>query len=432
MDGLQEMIASIQSALPQEVSNNGVAQYIQAQEKELEEKQKKADELLSHMNLLVTNNNDLAALQTLLQGSSQAINLAANSAVSKYLDDYAKKLQKDNEERSANLQKTLLEALTNGDEYKYLREAGYSFRTDGEGISAYRQIYSGEIEIDGSAMKSTSYSPDLEYQYIRMETKFNPGNLSVDMMNPNATRFNAEMAIGIKTYIDNLQKNVETMFAQFSNKTNEIKEEYAENQEIESYQKKLYEASKENYLAAFQALPGDLKNMFEGEMGGLKGYHEQGSKYNFGTESFKDQSGDMKKVGKAMYEGANIDDTVFGGSRELKGSVSVKGIPVEISYGMQYLIVTSGFDISNLGYNFKLKGVGTNYVDNQLSNVNRKYTVYSEDIQNRIEKQAKANDAEKESKGFLFTILNGMNGGSGSMGQRFTQAVKSEAQSRIT
>nr|WP_254055999.1 TIGR04388 family protein [Leptospira mayottensis] len=427
LDGLQEMIASIQSSLPQEVSNNGVAQYIQAQEKELEEKQKKADELLSHMNLLVTNNNDLAALQTLLQGSSQAINLAANSAVSKYLDDYAKKLQKDNEERSNQLQKTLLESLTNGDEYKYLREAGYSFRTDGEGISAYRQIYSGEIEIDGSAMKSTSYSPDLEYQYIRIDTKFNPGNLSVDMMNPNATRFNAEMVLGVKNYIDNLQKNVETMFAQFSNKTNEIKEEYAQNLEIEDYQKKLYEASKENYLTAFQALPGELKNMFEGEMGGLKNYHEQGSKYNFGTESFKGQSGDMKKIGKAMYEGASIDDTVFGGSRELKGSVSVKGIPVEVSYGMQYLIVTSGFDISNLGYNFKLKGVGTNYVDSQLSNVNQKYTLYSEDIQNRIEKQAKANDAEKESKGFLFNVLSGMSGG-----QKPHEAIKSEVQSRIT
>ncbi|WP_236567561.1 polymorphic toxin-type HINT domain-containing protein, partial [Leptospira borgpetersenii] len=232
---------------------------------------------------------------------------------------------------------------------------------------------------------------------------------------------------GIKNYIDNLQKNVETMFAQFSNKTNEIKEEYTQNEEIESYQKKLYEASKENYLAAFQALPGDLKNTFEGEMGGLKGYHEQGSKYNFGTESFKDQSGDMKKIGKTMYEGANIDDTVFGGSRELKGSVSVKGIPVEVSYGMQYLIVTSGFDISNLGYNFKLKGVGTNYVDNQLSNVNRKYTVYSEDIQNRIEKQAKANDAERDSKGFLFNVLNGMSGG-----QKVGQAVEGEIRSRVT
>ncbi|UZN07763.1 peptidase M23 [Leptospira santarosai] len=432
LDGLQEMIASIQSSLPQEVSNNGVSQYIQAQEKELQEKQSKVNELLSHMNSLVTNQNDLSNLQTLLQGSNQGLNLAANSAVSKYLDDYAKKLQKDNEERSANLQKTLLEALTNGDQYKYLREAGYGFRTDGEGISAYRQIHSGEIEIDGSAMKNTSYSPDLEYQYIRMETKFNPGNLSVDMMNPNTTRFNAEMVLGLKGYIDNLQKNIETMFAQFSNKTEEIQEEYAQNQEVESYQKKLYEASKENYVAAFQALPVDLEKTFHQEMNGLKGYHEQGSKYNFNEGSFKDQSGDMKKVGKSMYEGANIEDTVYAGSRELKGSVSVKGIPVEISYGMQYLLVTSGFNISNLGFNFKLKGVGTNYVDNQLSGANQKYSIYSEDISARIEKQAKANDEEKESKGFLFTILNGMNGGSGSMGQRFTQAVRSEAQSRIT
>ncbi|MCD1164580.1 peptidase M23 [Leptospira interrogans] len=431
LDGLQEMIASIQSSLPQEVSANGVSQYIQAQEKELAEKQEKANELLSHMNSLVTNNNDLSTLQTLLQGSSQALNIAANSAVSKYLDDCAKKLQKDNEERSSNLQKTLLESLTNGDDYKYLRDAGYGFRVDGEGITAYREIYSGEIAIDGSAMKSTSYSPDLEYQYIRIETKFNPGNLSVDIMDPNSN-FDANKVADLKNYIDNLQKNVEAMFAQFSNKTNEIKEEYVQNKEIESYQKKLYEASKENYLAAFQALPGEFKGMFEGEMGGLKNYHEQGSKYNFGQGSFNGLSGDTKKIGKSMYDGVNIDDTVFAGSRELKGSVSVKGIPVEVSYGMQYLIVTSGFDISNLGYNFKLKGLGTSYVDNQLSGANQRYEIYKEDIQDRIERQAKSNDAEKESKGFIFTILNGMNGGSGSMGQRFTQAVRSEAQSRIT
>ncbi|EMO14611.1 hypothetical protein LEP1GSC165_2395 [Leptospira santarosai str. CBC523] len=279
LDGLQEMIASILTTTTLLTTNEltannsqGVSQYIQAQEKELQEKQSKVNELLSHMNSLVTNNNDLAELQTLLQGSNQGLNFAANSAVSKYLDDYAKKLQKDNEERSANLQKTLLEALTNGDQYKYLREAGYGFRTDGEGISAYRQIHSGELAIDGSAMKETSYSPELEYQYIRIETKFNPGNLSVDMMDPNNTRFNAKMVLGLKGYIDDLQKNVETMFAQFSNKTEEIKEEYAQNQEIESYQKKLYEASKENYVAAFQVLPGDLGKTFQQEMNGLKGY----------------------------------------------------------------------------------------------------------------------------------------------------------------
>ncbi|WP_061244931.1 peptidoglycan DD-metalloendopeptidase family protein, partial [Leptospira noguchii] len=427
LDGLQEMIASIQSSLPQEVSNNGVSQYIQAQEKELAEKQEKANELLSHMNSLVTNNNDLAALQALLQGSSQGLNLAANSAVSKYLDDYAKKLQKDNEERSSNLQKTLLESLTNGDDYKYLRDAGYGFRVDGEGITAYREVYSGEIEINGSAMKSTSYSPDLEYQYIRIETKFNPGNLSVDMLNPNNTTFSAEMVSSVKGYIDNLQKNVEVMFAQFSDKTKEVKEEYVQNEEIESYQKKLYEASKDNYLAAFQGLPGEFKEMFEGEMGGLKNYHEQGSKYNFGQGSFKGQNGDMKKIGKSMYDGAIIDDTVFAGSRELKGSVSVKGIPVEVSYGMQYLIVTSGFEISNLGYNFNLKGLGTNYVDNQLSGVSQKYSIYTKDIQSRIERQAKANDEEMDKKGFVFNVLNGMSGG-----QKVTQAVEGEIRSRVT
>ncbi|WP_230486570.1 TIGR04388 family protein, partial [Leptospira santarosai] len=317
LDGLQEMIASIQGSLPQEVSANGVSQYIQAQEKELQEKQSKVNELLSHMNSLVTNQNDLSNLQALLQGSNQGLNFAANSAVSKYLDDYAKKLQKDNEERSANLQKTLLEVLTNGDQYKYLREAGYGFRTDGEGISAYRQIHSGEIAIDGSAMKETSYSPELEYQYIRMETKFNPGNLSVDRMNPNTTRFNAEMVLGLKGYIDDLQKNVETMFAQFSNKTEEIKEEYAQNQEIESYQKKLYEASKENYLAAFQGLHKQLGYTFGEEMVNLAGYYEKNSQYDFGKVVSQKipNRGTAAKNTKPNYDSLPTIDSTFTGDR---------------------------------------------------------------------------------------------------------------------
>ncbi|EMF98329.1 peptidase, M23 family [Leptospira borgpetersenii str. 200701203] len=374
----------------------------------------------------------MAALQTLLQGSSQAINLAANSAVSKYLDDYAKKLQKDNEERSNQLQKTLLEALTNGDEYKYLREAGYSFRTDGEGISAYRQIYSGEIEIDGSAMKSTSYSPDLEYQYIRMETKFNPGNLSVDMMNPNATRFNAEMAIGIKNYIDNLQKNVETMFAQFSNKTNEIKEEYAENQEIEDYKKELYKENRDGYLIAFQGLQKELGYAFGQEMLGSMTYYEKGSQYNFGESGSSHipkmaTKGSVPKNGKPEYESLPTIDTTFVGERELKGTVNNKGIPVEMNYGMQHLAFTEEFDLSKLSYNFNLKGLGTSFAEQQLSVVNQKYSQYLQGVQADLEKQAKKNDEERDKKGFLFNVLSGMSGG-----QKPHEAVRSEVQSRIT
>ncbi|EMO22896.1 hypothetical protein LEP1GSC168_4142 [Leptospira santarosai str. HAI134] len=429
LDGLQEMIASIQGSLPQEVSANGVSQYIQAQEKELQEKQSKVNELLSHMNSLVTNQNDLSNLQALLQGSNQGLNFAANSAVSKYLDDYAKKLQKDNEERSANLQKTLLEALTNGDQYKYLREAGYGFRTDGEGISAYRQIHSGEIAIDGSAMKETSYSPELEYQYIRIETKFNPGNLSVDMMNPNTTRFNAEMVLGLKGYIDDLQKNVEEMFAQFSNKTEEIKEEYAQNQEIESYQKKLYEASKENYVAAFQGLHKQLGYTFGNEMINLAGYYEKNSQYDFGKVVSQKipNRGTVAKNTKPNYDSLPTIDSTFTGDRELKGSVSIKGIPVEVNYGMQHLIFSEEFQLEKLNYNFNLKGLGMSYLDGQLTTVDQKYSQYSERVQSDIERQAKANDAERDSKGFLFNILNGMSGG-----QKVGEAIRSEVQGRVT
>ncbi|UPY76959.1 hypothetical protein FH581_013540 [Leptospira weilii] len=94
---------------------------------------------------------------------------------------------------------------------------------------------------------------------------------------------------------------------------------------------------------------------------------------------------------------------------------------------MQYLVVTSGFNISNLGYNFNLKLVGNQNAESQLATVSQKYSIYTEDIQNRIEKQAKANDAEKESKGFLFNVLNGMSGG-----QKPHEALKSEVQSRVT
>ncbi|WP_061298864.1 hypothetical protein, partial [Leptospira borgpetersenii] len=291
---------------------------------------------------------------------------------------------------------------------------------------------SGEIEIDGSAMKSTSYSPDLEYQYIRMETKFNPGNLSVDMMNPNATRFNAEMAIGIKNYIDNLQKNVETMFAQFSNKTNEIKEEYAENQEIEDYKKELYKENRDGYLIAFQGLQKELGYAFGQEMLGSMTYYEKGSQYNFGESGSSHipkmaTKGSVPKNGKPEYESLPTIDTTFVGERELKGTVNIKGIPVEMNYGMQHLAFTEEFDLSKLSYNFNLKGLGTSFAEQQLSVVNQKYSQYLQGVQADLEKQAKKNDEERDKKGFLFNVLSGMSGG-----QKPHEAVRSEVQSRIT
>ncbi|EMJ62139.1 hypothetical protein LEP1GSC051_1219 [Leptospira sp. P2653] len=71
--------------------------------------------------------------------------------------------------------------------------------------------------------------------------------------------------------------------------------------------------------------------------------------------------------------------------------------------------------------------MGNQNAESQLATVNQKYEIYKEDIESRIEKQAKANDAEKESKGFIFNVLNGMSGG-----QKPHEALKSEVQSRVT
>ncbi|XDD51257.1 hypothetical protein AB3N59_05685 [Leptospira sp. WS92.C1] len=112
--------------------------------------------------------------------------------------------------------------------------------------------------------------------------------------------------------------------------------------------------------------------------------------------------------------------------------MNIKGIPVEVSYGMQDLLILSNFELGALDYDFNLKGTGTSFAQEQLTTINVKYQTYVQDVQKRIEDQAKANDAEKESKGFIFTIMNGMNTGSGSMSQRFTQSVQGELQSRVT
>ncbi|XDD49591.1 hypothetical protein AB3N59_14475 [Leptospira sp. WS92.C1] len=60
----------------------------------MEEKQSGVNELLHHMNSLVTNNNELQALQALLQGGSQSMNLAANTAIAQYLDETTVLVQK--------------------------------------------------------------------------------------------------------------------------------------------------------------------------------------------------------------------------------------------------------------------------------------------------------------------------------------------------
>ncbi|XDD51247.1 TIGR04388 family protein [Leptospira sp. WS92.C1] len=429
LDGLEDLISSLGSQIPKDISNASVTQSVANSQKEMEEKQSGVNELLHHMNSLVTNNNDLQALQALLQGGSQSMNLAANTAIAQYLDETTRKIGKENEERSANLQKELFGAFTSGDEYKYLRDAGYEFRVSGDSISGYRQIQSGDIAIDGNAMKAESYSPVLEFQYLEIATRFDPGNVSTTMLGDlNSTSFSANLVANVRDHLASVQEQMEKMFAEFQDKTAELQTLHAYNQEIQEYQENQFKEIKKNVVAAFQGLePGFQKN-FKPAMSGMKEYHTEASRYNFEEGSFGSQSSAMQSA----FDGIRNAGGVYNGSRELKGSVNIKGIPVEVSYGMQDLLILSNFELGALDYDFNLKGSGTSFAQEQLTTVNVKYQTYVQDVQKRIEDQAKANDAEKESKGFIFTIMNGMNTGSGSMSQRFTQSVQGELQSRVT
>ncbi|XDD50703.1 peptidase M23 [Leptospira sp. WS92.C1] len=427
--GLEDLISSLGSQIPKDISNASVTQAVANSQKEMEEKQSGVNELLHHMNSLVTNNNDLQALQALLQGGSQSMNLAANTAIAQYLDETTRKIGKENAERSANLQKELLDSLLNGDQYKYLRDAGYEFRVSGDSISGYRQIQSGDIAIDGNAMKAESYSPVLEFQYITIQTRFDPGNVSTTMLGDlNSTSFSANLVQNVRDSLSSMQEQMEKMFSEFQDKTAELQTLHAYNQQIQEYQENQFKEIKKNVVAAFQGLePGFQKN-FKPAMSGMKEYHTEASRYNFEEGSFGSQSSAMRSA----FDGIRNAGGVYNGSRELKGSVNIKGIPVEVSYGMQDLLILSNFELGALDYDFNLKGTGTSFAQEQLTTVNVKYQTYVQDVQQRIEDQAKANDAEKESKGFIFTIMNGMNTGSGSMSERFTQSVQGELQSRVT
>ncbi|XDD50697.1 TIGR04388 family protein [Leptospira sp. WS92.C1] len=429
LDGLEDLISSLGSQIPKDISNASVTQAVANSQKEMEEKQSGVNELLHHMNSLVTNNNDLQALQALLQGGSQSMNLAANTAIAQYLDETTRKIQKENAERSANLQKELFDSLLTGDAYKYLRDAGYEFRVSGDSISGYRQIQSGDIAIDGNAMKAESYSPVLEFQYLEIATRFDPGNLSTAMLGDlNSTSFSANLVQNVRDSLSSMQEQMEKMFSEFQDKTAELQTLHAYNQQIQEYQENQFKEIKKNVVAAFQGLePGFQKN-FKPAMSGMKEYHTEASRYSFEEGSFGSQSSAMRSA----FDGIRNAGGVYNGSRELKGSVNIKGIPVEVSYGMQDLLILSNFELGALDYDFNLKGTGTSFAQEQLTTINVKYQTYVQDVQQRIEDQAKANDAEKESKGFIFTIMNGMNTGSGSMSERFTQSVQGELQSRVT
>ncbi|BDA77815.1 hypothetical protein LPTSP3_g07450 [Leptospira kobayashii] len=433
LDGLAEMIAAIESGAPTSVSDGSeIAEAINASNQELKETREQVDGLLSHMNSLVTNENDIKNLGALLNGSGQALNYAANSAIAKYLDEYSQQFIEENEARSKTLRQELFLKYSQGEEYAYLRKEGYEFRIQGDYIVGSRSIHSGDFKIAGNAMQDSSYSPLFMAQNIEINTKFDPGTLRVDTLGIDTlmnTEFDADKVSQVAAFVDNMATNMESMFAQFSDKTEETKAYYAQNEDIKAENIETYNRTSNYFLTNFQGLEGDFSKSYNPNMGGLRDNYKQ-SKYNFtqgtgmGVGVSKGESwSSIKAVPNPIQR--NL------GSRELKGTVNIQGIPIEMSYGMQDLNVPAAFSLGAMGHSFELNGVGTTFASNEVTAATGAFSRYLEGTIEDIQAKFKANEAEKESKGFLFDVLSGTSSGQ-SIAQSFKSVVTEKINGAIT
>ncbi|BDA77822.1 hypothetical protein LPTSP3_g07520 [Leptospira kobayashii] len=426
LDGLAEMIAAIESGAPTSVSDGSeIAEAINASNQELKETREQVDGLLSHMNSLVTNENDIKNLGALLNGSSQALNYAANSAIAKYLDEYSQQFIEENEARSKTLRQELFLKYSQGDEYAYLRKEGYEFRIQGDFIVGSRTIHSGDFKIAGNAMQDSSYSPLFMAQNIEINTKFDPGTLRVDTLGIDTlmnTEFDADKVSQVAAFVDNMATNMDSMFAQFSDKTEETKAYYAQNEDIKAQNIETYNRTSNYFLTNFQGLEEGFSKSYTPNMGGLRDNYKQ-SKYNFRQGTLPS---DSKGENWVSIKGVPVSTQRYLGSRELKGTVNIKGIPIEMSYGMQDLNVPAAFSLGAMGHSFELNGMGTTYATNEVGAANGAFTRYLDGTIKDVQAKSKANDEEKESKGFLFDVLSGT-----ASGQNLSQSFKSVVTERV-
>ncbi|BDA77664.1 hypothetical protein LPTSP3_g05940 [Leptospira kobayashii] len=426
LDGLAEMIAAIESGAPASVSDGSeIAEAINASNQALKETREQVDGLLSHMNSLVTNENDIKNLGALLNGSGQAMNYAANSAIAKYLDDYSQQFIEENEARSKSLRQELFLKYSQGEEYAYLRKEGYEFRIQGDYIVGSRSIHSGDFKIAGNAMQDSSYSPLFTAQNIEINTKFDPGTLRVDTLGIDSlmnTEFNADRVTQVAAYVDNMANNMEEMFAQFSDKTEETKAYYTQNEEIKTQNIETYKKLSNYFLTNFQGMEATFSQAYAPNMGGLRDNFKQ-SKYNFRQGTLP---GDSKGENWVSIKGVPVSTERHLGSRELRGTVNIKGIPIEMSYGIQDLNIPAAFSLGAMGHSFELNGMGTTFAANEVTAANGAFTQYLDGTIKDVQAKAKANESEKESKGFLFDVLSGT-----ASGQNLAQSFKSVVTEKV-
>ncbi len=472
LEGLNEVLVSLTSRLPDAVTTDGISDVIAADSAKANEVEDQIGALLSDMNSLLTSPEDLQRLSDLQQSAGAGINLTANTAILNYLDSEAQKMEELNRERSATAFDSLWDKINNGSDYQYLRDLGYSFTKGANGtIVGVREINSGVYKVEGNAMTNPTYTAIFVDQYLSIQTEFSPPAISLNQLSADqlaSTGFSANMVSAYMQDIKTQEDNINLAYEQFSDKAEYLKS-YSDSNEAERVaNEEYYEQSKAGVLVTYNGLQDKfqkdqkvettaparkeisttqlLSNLGSGDnIRVTNGVGQEGQQlqqialnktaitaaketeqetvqqgFDSIMSSFKDNlalSGYKFKTEEEQYKG----------TWELTGSVTVGGIPFDMTYGKEEITLPTTFHLENIGFDFGFSGVGEQYTGQKLQEVYTAYSDYLNGVIKDVQTVQAQNQADADQKKLLFDVASGMVGG-----HSVEEAAKGVYQDRVT
>lgn len=383
--------------------------------------------VLSSARSLISNEMDFYYLEGFLRDTSLYTNISANANLLKYSNDFAVEIEKANKSKSKEIIENMFNTIIKNPEYAYLREAGFSFTLDENGLlSGKRQIQNGEFKIQGDASAINSYSPLFSYQYMNIALKLTPPSVDINPFGKDIfynSQFSEELAAQIKEFTVKQEEAFAGMFEE-SKKIMDHLPAYL----VEKQNEKLANESR------FKSISNDFKESFAGLIDSGHIYKDSNGnqvEYKPLKDDYRIAMNFLKRIDYDYRTGP----THYHGTKEFKGRIFVPTLigmyPVDFVYGIQSVDIPYQFEISYIPWNMNLNGEGAAYASGQYSEANYQYSQYKNKRINEVIERYKVNDAGTTGMEAAFAVLGGIYYGSGSTSQKFTQSVNHYAQSKM-
>ncbi|MCC6275349.1 MAG: TIGR04388 family protein, partial [Leptospiraceae bacterium] len=362
------------------------------------------ENFISDTSKYLINDTDVGNLFSTLENFGEGLNFAGNATLVKYADMIAMKLNDEAEQKNQEMQDNLYNDLVSASKFQYLRTAGFEFRKEDGFINVVRQIDSGDILIDGDTRLGTSYSSKKQYQNFSLQTKVNLPVLNINLLSVEELSTAGFSENLVEAFHDNLQNAEETynsFLATFADKDTQISSIYTAMEEESDAYREAYVENQTDVQGKFSRLEQDFKNIFSSSTTNAK------TQYEAGGFTFRVEGNDYKS--DYEYKTIVMMPTKFG------------PMPTEVTNGMMHVKIRKDFDFNSLQFNFTRTGDGLKFVSSVFDEAYGKLNDYMKDAV--MSKEDAPNPA--------LTAILGMIGGTGSLGQRWTQYTRNTVESEV-